>query len=67
MECETLKESELIIQLTVKVYKNTVQHELYINADNYNYARKRDVEQIINEDVDYLLEDMRRRVIPLQK
>jgi hypothetical protein len=53
---------ELKIDLTVTVNSDGIEHELALNMEGYTASQVRDIEDIIKEDVDFLVEDLRRRV-----
>ena len=55
-------DKELSFTLTVKVNSKGIEHELDVLTDGYTATEQQDVRDLINEDVDYLVEDMRRRV-----
>lgn len=53
---------ELTIKLTVTVNSEGIEHELETNTEGYNASKTRDIQEIINQDIDYFVEDLRRRV-----
>jgi hypothetical protein len=53
---------ELKINLVVTVNSDGIEHELDVNTEGYTASNTRDIQDIINEDIDYLVEDLRRRV-----
>ena len=53
---------ELIIDLKIKVNNDGIEHQLDLNTEGYTSGNTRDIQDIVNEDIDYLLEDLRRRV-----
>ena len=55
-------EQELILNLRVTVTSKGIEHELDLNVDGYSKKSTQDIQDIINEDIDYLVEDLRRRV-----
>ena len=56
---------ELIIDLKIKVNNDGIEHQLDLNVEGYTKSNTRDIQDIVNEDIDYLLEDLRRRVLIL--
>lgn len=54
---------ELNITLNVQVTTDGVEHELTTSTDGYTADQTRDIQDIVNQDVDYFLEDIRRRVL----
>jgi len=59
---ECTNNRELSFTLTVKLDKKGVEHDLQMNVEGYTKSATADVQDIVNEDVDFLVEDMRRRV-----
>jgi hypothetical protein len=55
-------DQELKIDLTVTVNNSGIEHELALNMEGYTASKVRDIEEIIKEDIDYFVEDLRRRV-----
>lgn len=53
---------ELIVNLRVTVSSTGIEHELDLNVEGYSKSKTQDIQDIINEDIDYLVEDLRRRV-----
>ena len=53
---------ELILNLRVTVNSTGIEHEPDLNVEGYNKQDTGDIQDIINEDIDYLVEDLRRRV-----
>lgn len=58
-------DKELSFTLTVKVNQEGIEHELDVVSNGYTKSETQDVRDIINDDVDYLVEDMRRRVMAI--
>lgn len=56
------KDKELYFVLTVKQNSDGIEHELDINIEGYPLSATQDIQDIVKEDVDYLVEDLRRRV-----
>ena len=56
------KEQELILNLRVTVNSAGIEHELDLNVEGYTKSKTQDIQDIVNEDIDYLVEDLRRRV-----
>jgi len=58
-----MKESqELIIDLGVTVNSSGIEHELGLTMEGYTASQLRDIEEIIKQDIDFFVEDLRRRV-----
>jgi hypothetical protein len=57
---------EVTIDLNIKVNSDGILHDLGITTEGYNASSTRDVKDIINEDIDYFIEDLRRRVTIIQ-
>ena len=55
-------EKELSFTLDVKHTSKGLEHELSISTDGFNKSETQDITDIVNEDVDYFIEDIRRRV-----
>ena len=53
---------ELKIDLSVTVNSDGIEHELGLNMEGYTASQVRDIEEIVKEDIDFLVEDLRRRV-----
>lgn len=53
---------ELNVDLRVKLNSDGIEHELTLNMEGYTASNIRDIEEIIKEDIDYFVEDLRRRV-----
>lgn len=53
---------ELIVDLRVKLNSDGIEHELALNMEGYTASNIRDIEEIIKQDIDYFVEDLRRRV-----
>lgn len=53
---------ELSITLTVKQNSKEIEHEVDVAIEGYNKSQIADIQDIINEDVDFFVEDLRRRV-----
>jgi hypothetical protein len=57
---------ELNVDLSVTVNSDGIEHELSLNMEGYTASQVRDIEDIIKEDIDYFVEDLRRRVTILK-
>lgn len=57
---------ELNINLSVKMNSDGIEHELALNMEGYSASAGSDIEDIIKEDIDYFVEDLRRRVTRLK-
>lgn len=53
---------ELILNLRVTVDSKGIEHELDLNVEGYSKKDTQDIQDIVNEDIDFLVEDLRRRV-----
>ncbi|MEE8598554.1 MAG: hypothetical protein V3S69_03435 [Dehalococcoidales bacterium] len=53
---------ELKIDLSVTVNSDGIEHELALTMEGYTATNIRDIEEIVKEDIDYFVEDLRRRV-----
>lgn len=61
-------DAELIFDISVKVNNSTgeVEHALEKSFKGYTQDEINTIQQIIDEDVAYLLEDIRRRVLVIK-
>ena len=58
-----MEEQEISIELNVLVNKNTgIEHGLDIETKGYTADDTQRIKDIINEDIRYFIEDIRRRI-----
>lgn len=57
---------EVNIDLNIKVNSDGIQHDLGIATEGYTASSTKDVKGIIEEDIDFFIEDLRRRVTIIQ-
>ena len=57
---------EVNIDLDIRVNSDGIQHDLGITTEGYTASNTKDVKSIIEEDIAYFIEDLRRRVTIIQ-